>query len=229
LNPAIYLDASITNDTDTVANSGNLGGDFVSFGNNLFGNAPNLRKNGRSYTAIEAGQSIRNVVKYAPKDDLTCGMLVRISENAVLSDGFALWVGGNSGSENSGSNPLFSVTFREDTMEVFWEKSRGDNVNIPFDTFNWQPETNYFFTFVRDSVAKTLAFYVDGQLIETKSYPSNPTDGSNAVTSVFKRQDATGTNAGIILSDLFLVSGKITPEQVSDLYNAIEGVPPALM
>ena len=109
--------------------------------------------------------------------DVTFGLTLNVSQSIAGTTYFLSCTGA---SESEADNNLYSMFAEAGAQNIRYAHEQGAGVNTIL-TFSHVLATGIQHIYmVRDTTAKTVTLYVDGQLSETLSYASNPTGGTNA-------------------------------------------------
>lgn len=90
--------------------------------------------------------------------------------------------GGWSGQTTEDKNLLAAIVLRNQKIEVWWETGSNTTVTPSAQSAVMSLTAWHHIAVVKDSVAKTLAFYVDGAPSGTATFSANPTGGDTAST-----------------------------------------------
>lgn len=129
----------------------------------------------------------------------------------------------------STKNHQFLVDIYSDSrIRLFWEYGTGTNEEVSFDPpVAFDVTQTHHYAIARNSVDKTVDFFIDGQLIESSSYATNPTGSSSYewILGAYRDDDIGLTRyLTAVLQDVSLYKDSLTLEQVQYLYNGGQGI-----
>lgn len=170
---------------------------------------------------LEAGSSqyaYRNsVANLAITGNISVSLWLKL-ESLPASEYCMIQIGGSGSLETEVENVLFSleVTSSGD-INWFHEYSTGTNQAGTATNANLQTATWYHLVVMRDTSANEYYFYVDGNLIDTKSYTTDPTGGGNSRLYIGSAYPAAKYFDGI-LDDIAIFNRVLSADEIKSIY-----------
>ena len=151
--------------------------------------------------------------------DLTIGAWVNLK--TVTSAADRVIVSYTASTEAEEQNTLYKfVILTNGDLQIFHESGAGTNTVVNSSGAIVAQRGWYYYSVVRDTVAKNYKFYINGVLRHTNAYTNNPTGGDGATANLYIGRDITAAQyMDGKIAEVKIFNSALTASQAQELYS----------